>query len=235
MPKWLKIAGSALVIAAGAALCATGVGAGVGAGLMVAGGSMLASNIMDAAGVDSKLACQISAGLDIVGGTALCFVPGMQGMGASMIGSGVGSFAGGYISESLGGSYELGSTIGNLAGGFAGSAGYKLKSASKALTSGKPNQIHHFATNKNKKYTPQFERITKKYGLDLDGNWNKKRLPHQGRHPNAYHEYILEQMKKCDNYAKGNQNKFLSSFEKTKRKVVNNPDMLYKRYWNERR
>lgn len=124
MPKWLKntlkIAGSALITAAGAALCATGVGATVGAGLVVSGGSMLASNIMDAAGVDSKLACQISAGLDIVGGTALCFVPGMQGMGASMIGSGVGSFAGGYISESLGGSYELGSAIGSMAGGIIG-------------------------------------------------------------------------------------------------------------------
>ena len=37
-----------------------------------------------------------------------------------MIGSGVGSFAGGYISESLGGSYELGSAIGSMAGGIIG-------------------------------------------------------------------------------------------------------------------
>lgn len=120
LPKWLKIAGSALVTAAGAALCVTGVGATVGAGLVVSGGSMLASNIMDAAGVDSKLAFQISAGLNIVGGTALCFVPGMQVMGASMIGSGVGSFAGGHISESLGYSYETGSAIGSFAGGIVG-------------------------------------------------------------------------------------------------------------------
>ena len=124
MPHWLKntlkIAGSAAITAAGVALCATGVGATVGVGLTVAGGSMLASNIMDAAGVESKTASQISAGLDIVSGTALCFVPGAQGIGASMIGSGVGSFAGGYISEKLGGSYELGASIGSMAGGILG-------------------------------------------------------------------------------------------------------------------
>lgn len=120
IPKWLKIAGSAALTAVGVGLCATGVGATIGAGLAVAGGSMLVSNIMDAAGVDSKLATQISAGLDIVGGTALCFVPGMQAFGASMIGSGVGSFAGGYISESLGYRYETGAAVGSLIGGIAG-------------------------------------------------------------------------------------------------------------------
>ena len=117
-----------------------------------------------------------------------------------------------------------------LSGGINGS-----KVQSKPLNSSKPNQMHHFATNKNKKYTPKFEKITNKYGLDLDGAWNKRSLPHQGRHPNAYHEYILKQIKQCDSYAKGNQKKFLSAYEKTKNRVINNPDMLYKSYWNERR
>ena len=36
----------------------------------------------------------------------------------------------------------------------------------------KPEQLHHFATNKNKTYTPQFEEIANKYGLDLDDAWN---------------------------------------------------------------
>lgn len=36
---------------------------------------------------------------------------------------------------------------------------------------GKPNQVHHFATNKSKKYTGQFERIIKKCGLDLADEW----------------------------------------------------------------
>lgn len=35
---------------------------------------------------------------------------------------------------------------------------------------------------------PQLEEIANRYGLDLDDAWNKDLLPHQGRHPNAYHE-----------------------------------------------
>ena len=56
----------------------------------------------------------------------------------------------------------------------------------------KPNQVHHFATNKSKKYTSQFENITKKYGLDLDDDWNKALMPHQGRHPYAYHDMLYK-------------------------------------------
>jgi hypothetical protein len=32
----------------------------------------------------------------------------------------------------------------------------------------KPLQMHHFATNKSKTYTSQIEKITKRYGLDLE-------------------------------------------------------------------
>ncbi|ENT1988961.1 AHH domain-containing protein [Campylobacter coli] len=28
--------------------------------------------------------------------------------------------------------------------------------------------------------------------MELDGDWNKVKMPHRGRHPNEYHEYILE-------------------------------------------
>jgi hypothetical protein len=42
-----------------------------------------------------------------------------------MIGSGVLGIGGGYISEALGGSFELGSTIGNIVGGIVGSGIYK--------------------------------------------------------------------------------------------------------------
>ncbi|HOF00942.1 MAG TPA: AHH domain-containing protein [Spirochaetota bacterium] len=35
------------------------------------------------------------------------------------------------------------------------------------------NQTHHFLTNKSSTFTKQFEGIVKKYGLDLDGAWNK--------------------------------------------------------------
>lgn len=69
----------------------------------------------------------------------------------------------------------------------------------------KPNQVHHYATNKNKIYTQEFKDITDKYGLDLDADWNKELLPHQGRHPNAYHDFILDEMKNIDNIANGDK------------------------------
>ena len=103
----------------------------VGAALIVGGVSITASNIMTAAGVDSKIASLISSGLDIVAGIALCFIPGMQGLGASLIGSGTLGIAGGYISEALGGSFELGAAIGSIIGGFIGGKAYKMYDAHK--------------------------------------------------------------------------------------------------------
>ncbi|MDR1891517.1 MAG: S8 family serine peptidase [Oscillospiraceae bacterium] len=117
--------GAGAAIGVGAALCATGVGGALGVSLIVAGSSTLLSKGLDAAGVDSKIASQISAGLNIIAGTALCFTGVGAGIGASMIGSGIGSFAGGYISEGLGGSYELGAGIGSFVGGIAGGQVYK--------------------------------------------------------------------------------------------------------------
>ena len=95
----------------------------------------------------------------------------------------------------------------------------------------KPNQIHHYATNKSRTYTHQMEEIAKKYGLDLNGKWNKDLLPHQGRHPNEYHEYVLNSMKQFDEVAQGNVDIFLQLYEKMKAYIKANPDMLYKAYW----
>lgn len=95
----------------------------------------------------------------------------------------------------------------------------------------KPLQEHHFATNKSKKYTSQFENIANKYNLDLDGAWNKELMPHQGRHPNAYHDYVLDNMQKFDKIAQGDQTKFLKLYDQMKQKIISNPDMLYKKYW----
>lgn len=95
----------------------------------------------------------------------------------------------------------------------------------------KPKQIHHFATNKSKKYTKQFERIAKKYGLKLDDKWNKQLLPHQGRHPYEYHEYVLDSMRKIDAIAQGDTAKFLKLYDKMKQKIIKHLEMLYKNYW----
>lgn len=37
-------------------------------------------------------------------------------------------------------------------------------------------------------------------------------MPHQGRYPSAYHEYVLEQMKNFDSISKGDSIKFLKLF-----------------------
>jgi len=98
----------------------------------------------------------------------------------------------------------------------------------------KPNQVHHYVTNKNKTYTSQFENITKKYKLDLDGKWNKDFLPHQGRHPNEYHDYMLDNLQKIDKLANGDKTKFLKLYEQLKNRVKTNPDMLYKDFWKKK-
>ena len=124
-PEWWQWALSGAQIALGVILCATGVGTVVGASLLVSGVSMLASNIMSTLGLDDKLSMQIQSGLNVVAGIALSFVPGMGGLGASMIGAGIVSFAGGYVSEALGGSYALGWGIGNIVGDIAEGMTYK--------------------------------------------------------------------------------------------------------------
>ncbi|MBC2169550.1 T7SS effector LXG polymorphic toxin [Listeria booriae] len=95
----------------------------------------------------------------------------------------------------------------------------------------KPMQMHHYATNKSKTYTHQMENVTKKYGLDLDESWNKELLPHQGRHPNAYHEYVLDKLNTYDAIAQGDRELFLELYEELKFQIRVNPDMLYKEYW----
>ena len=108
----------------------------------------------------------------------------------------------------------------------------KGKKAVNGGSNPKPNQLHHYATDKNKTYTQQFKDILSGYGLDLDGDWNKESLPHQGRHPNAYHEFILDSMQEIDNIANGDKDIFLELYEKNVKEIIrNNPDMLYSDYW----
>ena len=96
----------------------------------------------------------------------------------------------------------------------------------------KPMQEHHYATNKSKTYTEDLEKITKKYDLDLDDAWNKEYLPHQGRHPNKYHDFIKKKLDDIDGIAQGDRDLFLELFEEeVKKKVRENPDMLYSNYW----
>ena len=124
-PEWWQWLINGATTALGIALCFVPGGQVFGAGLIVSGVSGLVANTMDAIGLDSELAMKIQSGLNVIGGIGLSFVPGLGALGASMIGAGVLSFAGGYFSEALGCSYALGWGIGNVVGSIAGGMVYK--------------------------------------------------------------------------------------------------------------
>ena len=75
------------------------------------------------------------------------------------------------------------------------------------------------------------ENIVRKYDLDLQGEWNIEKLPHQGRHPNEYHKFVYQQMKTIDMMPDMNQGRFINQFEqRVKAPIRNNPEMLYKKF-----
>jgi RHS repeat-associated protein len=95
-----------------------------------------------------------------------------------------------------------------------------------------PFQNHHFATNKNSVYTPQMAKIADEFGLSLDGAWNRQRLPHLGRHPNAYHDFVLRGMQNARGGANGSTAEFLRLFnQNVKQPVIQNPNLLRKKGW----
>lgn len=59
--------------------------------------------------------------------------------------------------------------------------------------------------------------------------YSKELLPHQGRHPNEYHDFVLDEM---INIANGNKDIFLELCKSEVKSVIReNPDMLYSDYW----
>jgi len=118
---------------------------------------------------------------------------------------------------------------GGVFGGVAGGVGYGVR---QWRFRGLPRQLHHYATDKNRVYTPQFERILRRYGLSLDDAWNTEVLPHQGRHPNEYHDFVLANMQRAANEAGDDVNRFLQLFERyVVRPIRNNPELLRRSGW----
>lgn len=95
-----------------------------GVGLIVGGTSSLLSSTLNAVGVDGKISSIITSGLSIIAGIALCFTP-FAGIGAGLIGQGVGGIAGGFISEAVGGSFTTGAAIGGFIGDIIGGFAYR--------------------------------------------------------------------------------------------------------------
>ena len=61
----------------------------------------------------------------------------------------------------------------------------------------------------------------------------KELLPYLGRHPNEYHEFVLEELRNIDNIANGDIDTFKELFESGVKSVVReNSEMLYKSFGN---
>jgi hypothetical protein len=130
---------------------------------------------------------------------------------------------------------EFGAVRGNIkgAGSFSkGIAGLFGKEAARGGVSKLPTQMHHLATNKHSVWTSKMGDIAKQYGLDLNGAWNKVAMPHLGRHPEAYHKFVFQNMQRAATEAGGNQAKFLQLFDQyVKQPVLQNPNLLRKSGW----
>src|SRR5579859_2450602 len=102
------------------------------------------------------------------------------------------------------------------------SDGVVFRAAAGAL----PLQLHHYLTNKHSTYTPAFQKVIAKYGLTLDDSWNTEMLPHEGRHPTAYHVFVLGAVQRADAEAKGKKEKFLALIDQyVKSPVRANPKL----------
>jgi len=92
-------------------------------------------------------------------------------------------------------------------------------------------QKHHDVSHLNQKWTPIFEELTQRYG-NLNDIWNKVEIPHQGRHPNEYHQWVESALTEIDKIAGGDVEKFRELFTKYVEDVlVENPWMLKKDWW----
>ena len=86
---------------------------------------------------------------------------------------------------------------------------------------------HHIISNKNKTYTPLFEKILEPFNLDLNDPWNIIPLQdHSGRHTNAYHKYILKEIASIASNS-SNTSDFLRGFQVLYNALENNPRLPY--------
>ena len=76
-------------------------------------------------------------------------------------------------------------------------------------------------------------KMTDRYGLDLDGDWNRGFLPgHKGRHADAYHEWVFDKLRKGADYAGDDVGAFIDYFDEAViQEVLSNPGMIGKDWW----
>ena len=89
---------------------------------------------------------------------------------------------------------------------------------------------HHFLSNKNTTYTPQYKEVTDRYNAELDQSWNTEYMyHHQGRHTNAYHNFMLQMLYEVDYVAQGDPMLFAEGFSILKDFIIANDWVLYAR------
>ncbi len=68
--------------------------------------------------------------------------------------------------------------------------------------------------------------------MDLRKAWNVHRMPHLGRHPDAYHRWVLQRLNTIHEEAKLDKTRFMELYhEYLVNPVKANPDMLDAIYW----
>jgi hypothetical protein len=66
----------------------------------------------------------------------------------------------------------------------------------------------------------------------LDDDWNIAVMPHLGRHPSSYNNWVLNRMRLIDKMPGMNQQRFLEEFDiRIKQPIIDNPEMLRKSWW----
>ena len=66
----------------------------------------------------------------------------------------------------------------------------------------------------------------------MSESWNKEILPHSGRHPNEYHDFVQKRMEQAAREAGDDTKKFLNLFEEyVKKPIRENPELLDKKGW----
>lgn len=95
-------------------------------------------------------------------------------------------------------------------------------------------QEHH-GIPKNSKLGKSFQPILDKYGLDVEGAWNKIQIPHKGSHPAEYDRWVLEQVKIANTAtqkAGGGAEMFKTKYkELVIDPLEKNPELLNKSGW----
>jgi hypothetical protein len=118
---------------------------------------------------------------------------------------------------------------GFASGGGGGSGGYAPgKGPGVPIARGKAPQQHHIASNKGHR-TKDFEKLFATAGKNLEWHENRMDVPHEGRHPKEYSEFVYKRLNQAVSSLKGPEAEAALTAELRKMRtfIAKNPDFLY--------